>query len=270
MVGENIAGDGIGRRQVLKRTGAGLVGLGTFTTGASATTDDERLFDRIYERARELRRRTGRHDLFVKYLESHLISVDSESRTLHITRDEGVSTEWLRKTDLKTKMSLIQKHFCSYSVAYVDYYVDIETDWSAGEGGPDDITISWNDDHYRILDGEWYQEGSNVEYHRSQLNGIDWKFHDGHACGITCDTSIAVGAKIRLLDTDQDRAVRGKYHHAWAGEEYNGFSVSSSGGVSWSSAPTQKGWEGKYQTVSEARWENGPDEEFDETYYCGP
>ncbi|OAQ54812.1 hypothetical protein HTG_04390 [Natrinema mahii] len=245
----------INRRNALKSAAVGIASLGSFSLVGSAKSNHGQSFDEIYEQARKIRRETGKQERFVDFLESQGCYVKSNSKDIPVYRpkeaNDGISVQRLEKDHFSSDMTLTYYQRCLETEAYVDYSIDIsENQWIVfeGEPGPDEITISWNGDHYRIDDGSWYSEGENVSYKSSQLSGINWEVDDNSLCGKKCNESIAVGTRIELLETDQERAVRGKYHHTWNEEEYSGFGVSTAGSVVWSYAPTEHSWEGAYET----------------------
>jgi hypothetical protein len=75
----------------------------------------------------------------------------------------------------------------------------------------------------------------NLHLNKESMNGIDWEWEDGFACGLGCGTKdYYVGCKAEILGTDQERGVQASYWDMWDDAEVCGVSVSSAGDVSFS------------------------------------
>ncbi|WP_276300026.1 hypothetical protein [Halorussus lipolyticus] len=261
-------GNSRSRRNILRTFGAGIASTGFAGSALGAAKKEVQKkrkdsFDKAFEQARQIREKTGSQEKFVRFLTSQGFKVAREDRTFQMpTGEKGgdVSTQDFQKSELSTSMTLTEG--CDSDYMYVDYHVDIDADETSGPvgaNGPDDITLSWDEDHFRVVDYRWYCSADNGSIKTTALNGLDWEYKDREACPIGCDVSWACGGKLKKKVTDQERAVRGVYHHTWNDTEFKGFGVSSGGGVVWNFAPSEYGWEGKYETHEESSAVNNPD-----------
>lgn len=232
----------IGRRRLLQ-TGAATFALG----GTAVIGSAERTFDQIYEQARRIRSKTGSREKFLDYLRRHTSRVRTRSESLAFTpgnSSSGAGTQRIYEDALTVDTTLTYQLDCNdgESYAYIDYTfgLDPSSFVTVGSDKEDRITLTWNDDHYRTEEDTQYVDNApNISLSTFTLAGVDFKFDDEAACLNGCDIDgNSVGTKMQLLDTSQERAVESKYHHTWNGVEYSGFSVKSTGAVSWSFAPT--------------------------------
>lgn len=241
------------RRNYLK-----AVSAATGVASAPTVVTAKKSFDEIYKKALEIREQTGKREPYLNYLRNRVDMVKANTRKFQVpvgTPSEGPGTQELDKVDITTSMTLSYYIECPDDYGYVDYEFSIDSTNgninSGGKGGPDHISLGWNGDHYRIVDYTWYTSDNspNLEYNSSKLNGIDFIYRDGDACGLQCDINGKyVGTKVDLLETDQERAIRGEWRHTWDGVNFSGFGVSSGGTVFFSTTPVENFWEGKYET----------------------
>lgn len=246
------------RRTVLKAAGGTLLSAGVASAPAVASGSRRGpSLDEVYARARALRERTGDHELFVDYLVNRGYRMARRGETFTLPHPDAgtdeVSTQKIDKSEISTDMTLT--HGCDSDYMYVDYHITVDASSLAGavgDGGPDEITLAWNDDHFRTVDYRWYCDADNGYISSTTLNGLNWRWEDGKSCYYGCNVTFNCGGKLKKLQTSQERAVRGTYHHTWKNVEYQGFGVSSSGSVVWSFEPSQNTWEGKYETREES------------------
>ncbi|MEZ3144795.1 hypothetical protein [Halobaculum sp. MBLA0143] len=234
-----------GRRRLLQ-TGAAAFDL----SGTAVLGSAERTFDEIYAQARRIRSKTSSREKFVDYLRRHTTSVKTRSESLGYspnTSSDEAGAQRFYADALTIDTTLTYQLDCNdgQSYAYIDYTFDLDPSSfiTVGSDKEDRITLSWNDSHYRTEEDTQYVDNApNISFSSFTLSGVDFKFDDEAACLNGCDiTGNSVGTKMQLLDTSQERAVQSRYHHTWNGLEYKGFSVKSSGAVSWSFAPTDYG-----------------------------
>jgi hypothetical protein len=245
------------RRREFLASGVAASGL----LSVPQVTASERSFEETYNQALKIREETGSRERFLHYLRKHANVVNTNKRRFIVSReeddDDGVSTQKIKTGSISVAMTLTYEIGCpdGDSYAYADYEFSVDS-IENGEKGPDHISLSWNADHYRIVDYGWYSADNspNLNYNASQLNGIDWEWIDDTACG-TAGCNIDgkyVGTKMELLNTDQERAVRGEWRHTWSETDYSGFGVSTGGAIVFSSSPAEHSWEGKYRTKEDA------------------
>lgn len=247
--------DEISRRSFLS-SAAGATAL----TAVPNVTANRRSFDEIYQQALHIREKTGKREKFLKYLNKHTNVVSTAHREFQVPvgSSEDVSTQEIPKSNITTDMTLLYELDCpdGDSYGYVDYEFSVDSPYSYGEKGADHISLGWNGDHYKVIDYEWYSsdDSPNLSYNDSNLNGVDWEWIDDTACGAGCNIDNKyVGTKVQLLNTDQERSIRGEWRHTWSDTSYNGFGVSSGGGIVFNTEPTENYWEGKYETREDSQ-----------------
>lgn len=191
--------------------------------------------DRIHNQARHIREKTGSQEKFKKYLRNHADYFESK-RTKQ--GGNGFSTSDWDESDITTDLTLTYYYDrCTGDTedpyAYFDLHVNLYGGGDAEEGN-DEITLSWNDSHYRIENNSSYSSGDtdNLSHRRQELNGTTWSYDDAAACGFGCsDRNIYVGCKAQLLNVDQERGVQGAYWDAYQKTEISGVSFGAGGGV---------------------------------------
>ena len=135
------------------------------------------------------------------------------------------------------RLRMISRDSCTSGdpYAYFDYYVTIDSDHGSGEPGPDQMSISWADRHYRYEQDSAYHDSDmdNFSLKKESLNGVDWEWKDGKACGLgLCGAKdYYVGCKAQLLTTDQGRGVQASNWDMWEKVKVESVTFTSSGGV---------------------------------------
>lgn len=209
-----------------------------------------------HEQAVRIKERTGSREQMKKYLKenSDWFKSVSHNFTPKTKDEEGMSTESWQKDTFNNSMTLTYYTDCAsdpYANIHYDIYMD--TDTGLGEGGPDQISLSWNDDHFRYNEGTaaFDSDMDNFEVFDEELNGVDFQWYDGYACSAGCsDKDFWVACDAELLTTDQERAVQGEYHDIYDDAEVCGFSVDTSGSVGLSFCTTGE-WDEYGRVVKE-------------------
>ena len=228
------------RRSVLKAGVASIV-LTPATIGAAARqgeSNKERA-DRIHDTALEIRDRTGSKEKFKRFLQNNADKfVDKQmSFTPGSAIPDGPSVENWSEDAIETDLSL-SYYTDSAGDEYANCHYDITVERGLGdhgEGGPDQMSISWADHHYRyVQDSEYYDpDMDNMGLKEESLNGVDWYWEDGKSCYYYCSTrDFYVGCQVKLLETVQERAVQASYWDVWDDAYVCGVSFSTSGDVS--------------------------------------
>lgn len=241
------------RRSYLSKAGAALVGLSTIPV-VNAKERDPR---KIRDQARHIRAKTGSHERFVEYMRDHMDSVTTSKKEFSLPSvknqedSDGVSTQKFEENeeDLTAYLTLSNYYYAACGgedYASIDYTIDVNTDdYGEGEPGLDRLTLGWNDDHYRIQYGsEYTSSNKHLSHKESAFNGCNFRWDDNEACSYGCNVSLSVGCDAEHLSTNQERAVRGEYHHVWNEAELSNFGVTSSGDATFSISSSSYYWEG--------------------------
>lgn len=208
-------------------------------TGGKSPSNSEKA-DRVHSKALEIRDRTGSQTQFKRFLSKHADHFQSKrlSFTPESMRPDDLSTQNWSEDAIST--DLVLTYYSDYCTsgdpyAYFDYYVTVDSDYGAGEGGPDQHSIGWADHHYRYEQDSAYHDSNmdNLSLEKESLNGVDWEWEDGKSCGMGwCGTKdYYVGCKAQLLNVDQERGVDASYWDMWEEATVESVSFSSSGDV---------------------------------------
>jgi hypothetical protein len=156
----------------------------------------------------------------------------------------GISTDHWRQTTFDNRLYMTYYTDACKSDPYANAWYDIymDTTEGGGEGGPDQISFSWNDDHFRYNEGtaDYDSNMDNLSVYDEEFNGVDFEWEDGYACGTYCGGSkdFWVSCDAELLATNQERAIQAEYHDMWNSATVNGFSVGSGGSVGFNFSST--------------------------------
>lgn len=245
---ENGEENSASRRTLLRAAGvtAGVVVtptvVGAANNGGSGASERA---DRVHDQALLIREKTGSHQKFKRFLANNANYFKSNQTTFEAPSD-GVSTrEWTSEAFATVDLTLTYYYDSCTSgdpYAYFDYYVRMDTDHVHGEGGPDQLSVSWNDDHYRYEEGSAYHVENHdlVSLSKESLNGVDWEWEDGNACYFDCANpkDFTVGCKAQLLTTDQERGVEASYWEMYQDATVSSVGFSSSGDINFSYSTT--------------------------------
>lgn len=251
------------RRTLLKTgIGASSVALLPNIVGASKRkpTNEERAAT-TRKQAGRIREQTGsraRLEKFLKERSDHMQSVSHEFRLISKdkdteTSDEVSTNQWYDST-FSNSLYLTYYTNC-VSDPYANIYYDISMDTSTGDGesGPDHISLSWNDDHFRYNEGtaDYDSNKDHLSVYDEEFNGVDFQWKDAKACDLPCsDKNYWVSCDAELLDTTQERAVQAEYHDMYSSTTVSGVGFNTSGGVVFSFS-TQNEWDQHSRKVKE-------------------
>lgn len=231
------------RRSLLK-TGVVTASVSLLPTVVGATgsqpTNEERA-RATHERAVRIKEKTGSRERMKQYLKENADWYKSVPHKFTLKQkddsssDDGMSTQSWKAETFNNSMTLTYYTDCAsdpYANIHYDIYMD--TDTGLGEDGPDQISLSWNDSHFRYNEGtaNFDSDMDNFEVYDEELNGVDFQWYDGYACSAGCsDKDFWVACDAELLTTDQERAVQGEYHDMHEDAEVCSFSIDSDGTV---------------------------------------
>ena len=233
---------GTSRRSVLALGAAtastALLPLGVAGATQESSSNSDRA-DRVQRQALDIRNRTGSQARFKQFLsknadyfESQQLSFTPES----MQPDDPSSQNWSDDA-ISTDLVLTYYDSCASGdpYAYFDYYVTVDSSHGSGEPGPDQMSISWADHHYRYEQDSAYHDTDmdNLSLKKESLNGVDWEWRDGDSCswGLCGTKDYYVGCKAQLLTTDQERGVQASYWDMWEKAKVESVTFTSSGGV---------------------------------------
>lgn len=249
---------GRSRRSILRTgLGAGSVALLPGIVGASKgrPTNEERAAT-ARKQAAKIREKTGsreRMQQFLKKKADHFRSVPHEFALAKKDNDDMSTNQWYDSTFSNSLTLTYYTDCASDPYANVFYDISMDTSTGIGEPGADQITLSWNDSHFRYNEGtaDYDSNMDNLSVFDEELNGVDFEWGDGAACSYGCgDKNYWVSCDAELLTTDQERAVQAEYHDMYNSTEVSGFSVDSSGTVGFSFS-TKNEWDEHARKVKE-------------------
>lgn len=246
------------RRSILKAgVGVGSVAMLPGVVGAAKgrLTNEERAAA-TRKQAAKIREKTGsreRMQQFLKKKSDHIRSVPHEFALARKDNDDVSADQWYDST-FSNSLTLTYYTDCA-SDPYANIFYDISMDTSTGLGEPgaDQITLSWNNSHFRYNEGtaDYDSNMDNLSVFDEELNGVDFEWGDGAACSFGCgDKNYWVSCDAELLTTDQERAVQAEYHDMYNSTEVSGFSVDSTGAVGFSFS-TKNEWDEHARKVKE-------------------
>lgn len=235
-----------------------IAGTGLVTGDSGSNSTNVSRADRNHENALRIRDETGSQEKFKRYLEdtADYFASKKMSFTPSSMEEEGPSTQSWSESKIQTDLVLTHYHCpMSDTVAYFDYYIEVDGTYGGGEGGPDQNSISWADHHYRYQQGSAYSDSSmdNLHLKQESINGVDWEWEDGKSCYWSCGTKDwYVGCKADLLSTSQERAVQASYWDMWSQATVESVSFSSSGAVSFTFSEEGRTDQYGYQITEES------------------
>lgn len=271
MSGDILNNEGESRRRYsrrsLLRAGVGVSSVallpGVVGGGEGKPTNEERAAA-TRERAIRIREQTGsreRMEKFFKENSDHFRSVPHDFSLVAKDNDTKMSddggevsaNEWFESTFNNSLTLTYYTNCASDPYATIFYDIFMNTDDGIGAGGPDQISLSWNHDHFRYNEGTAAHDSdmSNLSLYDEEFNGVDWEWKDGKSCGFSCsDKDFWVTCDAELLATDQERAVQAEYHDMYDAATVSSFSVDASGGVSFTFSTTGQ-WDEHARKVKE-------------------
>lgn len=253
---------GSSRRQLLK-SGAGVFTMTALSTVAGGSTlknnkkgietgdheGNSKKADRIQAEAIAIRKSTGSQEAFKNHLREnsdYFISYKDTfipTSSTNSSRSDLTTTQSWQSDAISTELSLVYHEDCDDDgdepYAYFDLQITLQTKGGGyGEGGPDQMSIGWADDHYRLEEGYEYHSAhmDNLHLKKRAVNGVDWEWEDGWSChydtGCKDEKEWSVGCKTQILNTDQERGVQASYWDMYNEATVESVSFSTSGDVS--------------------------------------
>jgi len=222
------------RRKVIKTIGSSLALGGLGVTGTVAA--EKRDLSDIYQKAREIRRKTDSQERFVEYLEKNSVNVTRtkshfQKPQKYSEDNSGPSTQKVDNADLTAELLLGG----DYTHTIADYRVEIKGGYGTGEPKNDAVSISWVNSDYDLPEGGTFTDNANpdnVYVQQSGFNGALWSFNDEYACDWGCDLWFSVGTRLKRKTTDTPRKVQATYQSAWSdGASISGMSIDYNGTV---------------------------------------
>lgn len=250
--------NGHSRRSFLKAgVGAGSVALLPGIVGAAENkrTNEERAAATRKQAAR-IREKTGSRERMQQFLEKkadHFRSIPHEFALAGKENDDVSVNQWYDSTFSNSLTLTYYTDCASEPYANIFYDISMNTDTGLGEPGADQITLSWNDSHFRYNKGtaDYDSNMDNLSVFDEEFNGVDFEWGDGAACSYGCsDKDYWVSCDAELLSTSQERAVQAEYHDMYNSTEVSGFSVDTSGSVGFSFS-TKNEWDEHARKVKE-------------------
>lgn len=248
----------ITRRNVLKSAGLSAVTVvGSGSVVSAATPNDT---DGHYQRAIELRNRSGNHQVFLRYLRNHDFEVQTKHFETEISRGGGdISAQYDDPATNSSGFSVdisLSNHCSLDNRMFIDYYwtfhnVDARDDGDAtathrGYDPYDAAGIYWSStDYSRVTNTEYSDSYALVggAYGDYNSNGIAWEYQDrkhyldkqeANNYHYTGDISSYAGCQVSREspeDPAYTRSVQIDYIHTFNSCSFTGVSVGT-GGVS--------------------------------------
>jgi len=250
-------------RRRLLRSGVGALGATFLPTIAGASNietkkkintidgkeNNSEKADRIQAEAIAIRKSTGSQEAFKDHLRENSDYFTSRKNTFIPASSTNSGRSGLKSTHswssdaISTELSLVYHEDCDDDgdepYAYFDFEITLQTKGGGhGEGGPDQMSIGWADDHYRLEEGYEYSEGGmdNLHLKKRAINGVDFEWEDGYSCywdtGCEDEKRWSVGCKAQILKTNQERGVQASYWDMYNQATVESVSFSTSGDVS--------------------------------------
>ncbi|MFC4448756.1 hypothetical protein [Halorussus aquaticus] len=250
--------NGRSRRSILRAgVGVGSVALLPGVAGAAKgkPTNEERAAT-ARKQAGKIREKTGSRKRMLQFLKKkadHIKTVPHEFGLAKKNNNGPSTNQWYDRT-FSNSLTMTYYTDCA-STSYANIFYDISMDTSTGLGspGPDQITLSWDDDHFRYNSdtADFSSSMDNLSVFDEEFNGVDFQFKDGAACSYGCgDKDFWVSCDAEFLSTNQERAVEAEYHDMYSETKVTGFSVDQSGSVSFNFSTLEK-WDEHARKVKE-------------------
>ena len=248
-------GGSIGRRRVLKGLSSvtAASAIGTTVVSGGPKNDFDRLeeeFKRDVRRARHIREQSEDHSRFVEYLRNKGYGIGSTTTLSRFPTEyaNGPSTQRLDPKDdseLRASISIVDWHYrCSSepSKTYVEYYFEWDVDSGFGEPYRDSFGMGWPAQSFEYNEDS-HESSGNVSFYRraNGLNGVSFKYRDNNLSNPDYDDGYG-GCYLRVGEDgySSETTFAGEYAHTYNKTSVCGYSVSSSGDISYNVCANQR------------------------------
>lgn len=239
------------RRNVLKSAGAGIA---TFASIPATSVAEELDRDEILQQAIKLHQKTGRRDLYEKYLRNRGFSVASKKQTYMVPKTSGSngepSTQYLDRNELEIAIG-ISKYYNQQK-----YSFSLDWNWSRqdaddwGEPPRDIVGFYWENSDWNVADASLYTD-SNVYFEGFSDTHSSFEFDDSQG-----DDGSNYYAYIDLTPagtaSPSERQVGGEYTHTYDGVKLQSVSGGFPSGITVTLSNNNKQWDNSYDENGDA------------------